>query len=295
MARQWLRRLRVTVSGAAGSAVFEGSQDPEPGFAISFAGTKTIGCKQNTFEVTIWNLAKSTRNMLGAEYDTIKVEAGYKETGLSLIFTGAIRDVHTTKPSPDIETKISCGDGDDGVNKGAVSKTFPKGTKPKAIVEHVVGEMPKTEMGQMVGLDDLPAYTRPVSVWGWAFSALDQIGREHAFYWSIQNGRFQAVKNDRHLGGNVLVSVETGMIGTPQVTDKGVQVKCLLNPEILPGKTIDVRSDFLDAGSGRDKRASDDGGGLFRVNSVAISGHSRDTDWYCDVAGNRIQGDKVVK
>ena len=275
--------------------MFEGSQDPDPGFSIAVSGTKTLGSKQNTFEVTIWNLSKSTRNMLGVEYDTIKVEAGYKEAGYSLIFTGAIRDVETTKTSPDIETKISAGDGDDAVNKGAVSKTFPAGTKPKAIVEHIRGAMPKTEAGPMVGLDDLPAYTRPVSIWGWAFGALDQLGREHAFYWSIQNGKFQAVRNDRHLGGNILISNETGMIGTPQVTDKGVKVKCLLNPDILPGKTIDVRSDFLDEGSGRDKRASDDGGGLFRVNSVAISGHSRGQDWYCDVDGNRVQGDKVVK
>lgn len=275
--------------------MFEGSQDPDPGFSISFSGTKTLGSKQNTFEVTIWNLSKSTRNMLGSEYDKITVEAGYKESGFSLVFTGSIRDVTTTKSSPDIETKISAGDGDEGVGKGAVSKTFPAGTKPKEIVEHIRGEMPKTEAGPMVGLDDLPAYTRPVSLFGWAARELDQIGREHAFYWSIQNGKFQAVKNDRHLGGNILISSETGMIGTPQVTDKGVKVKCLLNPDILPGKTVDVRSDFLDEGSGRDKRRSDDGGGLFRVNSVALAGHSREQSWYCEIDGNRVQGDKVVK
>lgn len=295
MARQWLRLVRVTVSGSGGSAIFDGGQAPADGFKIDFTVSKGIGSKQNTATVTLWNLTKSNRSKLGEEFDQITLEVGYKDTGLSTIFKGQIRDVTHDKSSPDISSAIECGDGDEGVNKGAASKTFPAGTKPKEIVEHLRDQMPKVEKGEIVGLDDLPAYRRPVTVFGWSARELDQLGREHGFYWSIQNGKFNAVKNTKHLGGDIVVSRESGMIGIPQETDKGVKVKTLLNPRIEPGKTIEVKSDFLDEESGKDKRDSDAGGGKFRVQSVTHSGSSRGDEFYTEADANRVQGDEVTK
>lgn len=295
MTRQWKRLIRVTVSGKGGSATFDAAQSPDPGLSVSFSIAKGIGSKQNTASITIVNLSKSRRNMLGEEYDTILLETGYQDAGLSVLFKGQIRDVTHTKSSPDIESAIECGDGDKAVGQGAVSKTFKAGTKPKEIVEYLRDQMPGLDKGKIVGLDDLPAYKRPVSLFGYAFRELDELGRQHGFYWSIQNEKFQAVARDRHLGGAVLLSSETGLIGCPEITDTGVKVKALLNPQIMPGKLIDVRSDFLDEESGRDKRASDDGGGLFRVANVTFTGASRSSEYYVEVEGNRVQGDKVTK
>lgn len=65
-----------------------------------------------------------------------------------------------------------------------MSKTFPKGTKPKAIVEYIRGEMPKTEKpGRWSGSTTclrLHPPGQPLRVGG--AGELDQIGREHAFY-----------------------------------------------------------------------------------------------------------------
>ncbi|MGO4672992.1 hypothetical protein AB4Z40_08840 [Bosea sp. 2YAB26] len=286
--RQWKRVVEVTISGKAGSITVRDLK-------IDFSVSKSIGSKQNTATISVWNLTKSHRRQLGEEFDTIELKAGYAEGPVSTIFKGSIRDVAHTKETADIKSEMECGDGDEGIGKGAVSKTFPAGTKPKAIIEHVVGEMPGTTKGEMKGIDDLPAYKRPVSIYGWGFRELDKLGREHGFYWSIQNGEFQAVKNDRTLSGTTVVSRETGMIGIPEVTDKGCKVKALLNPSIAPGRMIDVRSDFLDEASGQDKRKSDDGGGIFRVSEVTFSGTNRSEEFYVEAEGNRIEGGKVVK
>lgn len=288
MSRLWKRVVEVTISGKGGSF---STRDLKIDFSCSF----TIGSKQNTATISVWNLTKAHRKQLGEEFDKIELKVGYEGGKVETLFKGDIRDVTTTKETADVKSEMECGDGDEAINKTGVSKTFPKGTKPKEVVEHITGQMKGASKGEIKGLDDLPAYKRPVSIYGWAFREMDKLGREHGFYWSIQNGRVQAVKNDKTLGGATVISRETGMIGIPEVTDKGCKVKCLIQPGLEPGKEIDVRSDFLDEESGRDKRKSDDGGGIFRIASVSFSGTNRGEEFYAEVEGNRVEGGRVVK
>jgi hypothetical protein len=295
MTRQFGRIIRVTVSGKGGSATFDGSQSPEAGLKIEFSCTRTLGSKPNSGTVTVTNLSKDRRNKLGEEYDKLTLEVGYKDRGYTTLIEGDIRDVAHAKTSPDITTTIEIGDGDKAFEQGKASKTFKAGTKPKEIIEYLRDQMPGLKKGEIKGLDDLPATKRPTTVYGHAYREMDTLGRQHKFYWSIQNGKFQAMKSDEHLGGNILISSETGMLGAPTATDKGCTVTTLYNPELQPGRTIDVRSDFLDQGSGRDKRASDAGGGIFRISTISFSGGSRSEEFNCEVEGNRVQGEKVKK
>lgn len=286
--RQWKRIVEVTVSGKGGSFT---ARD----LKIDFSVSKGIGSKQNTATISIWNLSASHRKQLGEELDKIELKVGYQGGPLSTIFKGNIRDVTHTKETADVKSEMECGDGDEAFSKGAVSKTFPAGTKPKEIVEYLAGEMPGATKGEMKGIDDLPAYKRPVSLFGWSWAEMDKIGREHGFYWSIQNGQVEAVKNDLALQGTTVVSSETGMLGIPEITDKGVKIKALLNPNIAPGRLIDVRSDFLDEESGRDKRKTDQGGGIFRVSDVTFTGTTRGEEFYVEAEGSRVEGNKVVR
>jgi hypothetical protein len=292
---KWKRKVRLTLAGAGGGAMIEGSQAPDDGFKIDFKVTKTLGSKQNSGTVTIWNASKSNRSKMGEEFTQLKLEVGYEDGGMSVLIAADIRDVSHDKSSPDISSEISFGDGDKGVNKGAVSKTFPAGTKPKAVFDHLVGEMPELEMGKVQGLDDLPPYKRPVTVYGWASRELDTLGRENKFYWNIDKNKVNAVKNDEHLGQCAVISKETGMIGVPEETDKGIKVKALIEVSVVPGYMIKVESNFLDLGSGRDKKTSDAGGGEFRVNAVTFSGSTREEAFFMEIEANRVQGGKVVK
>lgn len=297
MSRLFHRLILVTVSGSGGTVTFDGSQSPMPGFAIGFTCTHSIGSKPNSGTVTIKNLTKGTRNKLGNELDKLTLEVGYEDTGLSLLLKGDIRDVSHTKTEPDILSTIEVGDGDKAFEQGKASKTFPAGTKPKEIVEYLRKQMPGLAKGEIKGLDDLPATKRPTTVYGYAYRELDTLGRQHGFYWSSQNEKFQAIKADEHLGGEILISAETGMKGTPTPTDKGVKVTTLIIPGLAPGKTIRVLSDFLDTGAGKDKekRSTDAGGGIFRIASISYSGNSREDDFNAEIEGNRVAGDKVKK
>lgn len=285
---QWGRIVEATITGKAGTLKVDKLK-------IDATGQKGIGSKQNTATISIWNLTKSHRKQLGEEFDKIELKVGYRDGPLFTIFKGDIRDVTTTLEGADIKSEMECGDGDEGINKGAVSKTFPAGTKPKAIVDYLAGEMPGTTKGEMKGIADLPAYKRPVSLYGWAFREMDKLGREHGFYWSVQNGQVEAVKNDQVLSGTVVLSKDNGLIEIPEITDKGVKVKCLIRPDIAPGRSIDVRSDFLAEESGKEKSKSDEGGGLYRVAELSFDLTNRGQNFYYEVEANRAEAGKVVK
>lgn len=90
-----------------------------------------------------------------------------------------------------------------------------------------------------------------------------------------------------------MLSKDSGLIGTPDITDKGIKAKALINPSIAPGRRVDIQSDFLN--EGRQYGKTDNGGGLFRVADCQYTGSNMDNDYYVEFDGNRIQGKKVVK
>jgi hypothetical protein len=307
--RQWLRSLKLTIKGKSSSVAITD-------LAIEFDVTKGIGSKPNPATIKVTNLSKDTRNRLGRELDELELEAGYEGGAIDIIYKGYVRDVVSThgqrwstgknekkegggksagtKPEADIVTTITCGDGDKAYKEGICSKTFPASTKPKEIVDYLSGEMPGTTKGKIKGLDDLPAYKRPVTVFGSTADELDKLGREHKFYWSIQDGQFEAVKNDQSHNETIKLNKDSGMIGFPSVTDKGIELVALLNPKIKPGRIIDVESGFIDQGNQQQRGSTDDGGGLFRVSECQFTGGNRKNDYYVKIKALRVQGKKVV-
>ncbi|TQI72895.1 hypothetical protein FHT98_0615 [Bosea sp. AK1] len=296
MSDQFMRQVEVTIEGKAGALVING---PDVALTeqlkVDFSGKLTIGSSQNTGTVTIWNLTRSNRAKLGEEFDQLTLKVKYEKGESGILIKGSIRDVTNKLDGADVSSEIEIGDGDEAVNKSGVSKSFPAGTKPKEVASYIVGQMAKVTPGPMVGIDDLPAYTKPIAVFGYAKRELDTLGREHGFYWSIQSGTAEIVKADRFIDDVTILSKATGLLNTPEETDKGIKVRCLINPRIKPNRVIDVRSDFQDEGSGRDKTKSDQGGGLFRVATIDFSGSNRAQEFYFDIEANRIQGNKVVK
>jgi len=288
--------VTVTVEGKAGRLVINGPGVPvAEQLKVDFSGSLTLGSAQNAGKVTIWNLTKSHRGGLGEEFDKLTLEIGYEQGQPGILIKGDIRDVTHALDGADVSSEIDVGDGDEAIQKGLVSKTFPAGSKPKDVISHIISTMPGVSAGAMVGLDALPPYKRAVALFGFCKRELDTIGREHGVYWSIQNGKVEAIKNDRYIDDVVVLSKQTGLIGVPEVTDKGIKARCLITPRIRPNRLVDVRSQFLDEASGRGKQGSDQGGGLFRVATVAFSGTSRGPEFYLDIEGNRVQGGKVTK
>jgi len=288
--QQYRRKVRLQASGGGSSlSINQGSfnlHDIKIGFSVS----KSISSQANSAEIRIWNLAESSRNAIGKELDQITLEAGYMPpTGgdnVGIIFKGQIRDPKHTREGPDIITTLTCGDGDAAFRRARISKTFPAGTKVEDVVEGVFQELEKdgVSRGEWRFPDDLQPYRRPYSMCGSCKRELDTIGRGKGFYWSVQNGAMEVIPADGFVGGMVLITPQTGMIDVPTITDNGIEVSCLLNPEIRPGRRVRVESQVLEMNAE---------GGVYRVADVTFSGDNRDGDFRADLGCEAIKGGKV--
>jgi hypothetical protein len=288
--RQYLRKVRVTFPG--GFVINPDSKVAKHELKIYFNISKGVSGSANTAEIKIWNLSEDHRNSVGKELDDIILEAGYMppEGGgnVGILFQGQIRDVEHTRDGPDIITIISCGDGDRAFRKATISKTYPKGTPVQEVVEGIYKELEKEgiKKGEWKFPDDIDAkkFKRPYSMCGACSRELNTLGRGKGFYWSVQNETMEVIPSDGHLPGVVLITPETGMINTPTITDNGVKVSALLNPEVRPNRTVKIESQTLEMNGE---------GGLYRVSQATYTGDNRDGTFEVSIHGEAIKGGKV--
>lgn len=279
-------------------AIFPGGFVVNPGginnhdLRIEFSISKGISSAANTADITIYNLTESHRNSIGKELDRIILEAGYIPPGddgnVGVIFQGAVRDVEHRREGPDILTSISCGDGDRALRRATISKSFPKGTPVKDVVEELYKEMEKEGVNRGEwkfpdAMDD-KTFKRPYAACGSCAREMDTIGRGNGFYWSLQNETLEIVPGNGFVGGIVLLTPQSGLIGTPAITDNGVRASALLNPEIRPNRRVRIVSETLEM------NAMD---GVYRVSEATYSGNNMDGEFKVEITGESIQSGKV--
>lgn len=287
--RQFLRKVRVTFNGGT-YIVNPFNEVQETELRVEFNVSKTISGTPNDFEIKLWNISEDHRNSVGKELDDVMLEAGYAPpeggTNVSIIAKGNVRDVQHDRDGSDIITTITCGDGDKARRKASVSKTYPTGTPVPDIVQGLYDQMKPhgIDKGEWKFPDDIKTIKRPYSMCGGCTREMNVLGRSNEFYWSVQNEVMEVIPSDGHLPGEILISAETGMIGAPTITDNGVKVKCLLNPEIRPNRTVKIESEVLEMNSA-DSR--------YRVSAVDFEGSNQEGDFVAMVHGEAINGDKV--
>lgn len=286
--RQYLRKAKVVFNGGALTVNPGGMNLHE--MKIEFNVSKGLESSQNTASISIWNLKEAHRNAVGKELDDVVLEAGYlpPEGGgnVGIIFAGQMRDVEHRRDGPDIITTISCGDGDKAFRRATISKTFPAGTKVETVVEEIFKQMEAEGLkrGEWKFPDDMPPFKRPYSMCGSCAREMDRLGRSRGFYWSSQNGVVEIVPGDGTIGGIVLISPQSGMVDTPTITDNGIKVSALLNPEIRPGRRVRIESDVLEMNAE---------GGVYRVSQCTFRGSNRDGDFIVEIHGEAVKGGKV--
>lgn len=288
--QQWLRKARVTFSGSKGLYTINPSPDVYQELRISFSVSRGISGSANTFEINLWNLSPDHRNRIGREFDDVTLEAGYIPPGESgnvgIISKGQVRDVEHKRVGPDIVTSVSCGDGDAAYRKATISKTIPSGTPIPDVVEQLYKELETQgiDKGEWVFPDDIRTLKRPYSMCGGCARELNLLGRSNGFYWSIQNQIMEIIPGNGSLPGMVQIDQSSGMIDTPTITDNGVKVKALLNPQIRPNRQIQIISETLEL-NGSDN--------IYRVSQVDFKGDNMNGNFIAIVHGESINENKV--
>lgn len=208
---------------------------------VTFEIEKTIDNKPNPGKIVIWNLSKENQNrILSGEYHLVKLHAGYDT--LRLIYAGDIVKKKIRREGLDMLMELECGDGHTDYRKASIAVTIAAGATDADIIKTAAGTMTNTRPGTV---DKMPprALPRAKVLVGNTREVLNKVTKNADADWSIQDGELMVLRPDSILAGEaILLSEETGMIGSPDDTDNGLGMSCLLNPALRIGGLVRVES-----------------------------------------------------
>ncbi len=313
MSLQFGRRLEVEVtktkstsSGLADAAsalgVTQADTTKITDLDMTFSVTKTFKKEPNTCQLTIFNLNPDNRGSISSDSETtVEVSAGYggdqdgllgsigfgggQPVAFGLIYSGDIRNVYSTYATPDWTTILESGDGEKSKRKARVNRSFGPGT-PLAVVMREAGLALGVGTGNLnlFALDprnrlieSSPAFLHGVVLSGNAWKEFDRVVSGAGLEWSVQDGKIQIARYGEPLSDfSITVTPETGLIGSPTVSNKGIaSFRTLLNPNTVPGRGITLESKEVN--------------GKFLVKNVTYSGDNMGGDFYCDIEAAQLE------
>ena len=287
MARQYKRVYELTVIPPGGEARII------RGLRVNFEITKSILSFPNLARITLYNPNQDTLSALEEKYTRIVLNAGY-EGDLRLLFKGDVRNVFQTKTGRDRLLTIYSGDGEKSWQNATFNKTLSENLSIKSAIEEVLKTFSDVNIGTLQGLPQVADKLRGQVLSGSSKDIMDNFAEEYGFSWSIQDEEVIITPDQEPLEGDEAVSVTaaTGMIGSPTITEIGVDVTTLLNPRLLPNRGFIIESLNADVAIGNlffrnIKRTSAEG--LYKIQEVIFRGDSRDGDWLSSVKGRIIQ------
>lgn len=284
---QFGRVCTLLVSNSAGSAV-----DLSP-LRIKFAVKRSDTMTPNVADIRVYNVDLNLAQFIKNEFTKVVLQAGY--TGnYGGIFKGNIKQVILGRESAtDTFIDIIAGDGDQAYNFAVVNTTLSKGSsqsdqlnaavdsmKPNGVTMGYTGTMPTQQL------------PRGKVMYGNARKYIRNIADSSDFGWSIQDEQVNFIKQSTYLPGDVVVlTSKTGLIGTPQQTNEGVNCKCLLNPFIKIAGRIQIDNRSVEAlkinlsvpGSPANIPAPVNADGIYYVLVAEHLGDTRDVEWYTNL------------
>lgn len=283
-ARQYIRDFALIVS----DRTFAGLDlsDMHVKFSVKKAQTMT----PNTADIRVYNLSAETATRIRTSFTRVILQAGY-EGNKGVIFEGNIKQVIIGRESA-TETFIDiiAGDGDRAYNHAIVNTTLEAGATQQGQVAAAITSMNSRGvsagyLGEMDG-SQLP---RGKVMFGNSREYIRNAAQTSKSSWSIQDMKVVFIENTAYLPGErVVLTSATGMIGTPQQTTEGINVKCLINPNIKVNGRIQIDNASIQRfkinlntpNSAANIPAPITSDGVYFVLVIEHTGDNRGVDWY---------------
>lgn len=288
---QWLRQAQVVV-GKAGSGLLIDK------LKIEFTVTKTVQHTPNTALIKIFNLNPNNSTLIHDEYTDIILNVGYVNN-VRILFTGNIKHVFKYKDKTDYITEIEAADGDFDYRNSTLNETLSAGTTSDHIVQRAVSSF---SGGTTLGFTGITPYTnlRGVCLTGNTRNILHKLARDCNANWSIQDGKLTIVKTSGTLPNTaIVINSQSGMLDAPEINDKGIRVKCLMNPQLAVNGVIQLNNNDIRVQERRTNILSNkstkiakkqqspvrlDPDGLYKIIRIRHHGENRGKDWSSELA-----------
>lgn len=286
--RQWKRHAQVVIGKAGAGLLVENLR-------VQFEVSKTVDSAPNVAVIKIFNLSPANEAKIKNEFDEVLLNAGY-EGALRLVFRGNIKHVYRYRDKSDYITEIEAGDGDKDFRSAVMNETLAAGTTNAQLVDRAVGSFKGTG-GTTKGTVQIAdrARLRGKVISGNTRDVLHDVARESGANWSIQDGQLVIVKANAVLPDEaIVITADTGMLGAPEVNDKGIAVKCLMNPQLRVNGALKLDNNGIKAkrqkaqALGKKQEAEKepvrlDPDGVYKVLKLTHKGDTRGQDWISEI------------
>lgn len=333
MSQNWMRHFELQILSESGEGI--SLSDFKVTFRIEWTDTRW----PRVAMVKIYNLSKDTcSRILGKEFAKIKIIAGYdgmpaavdssqvgvatevdpskvgqtNGTNFGEIFSGEIRFTVTGRDNPtDTWVLIQAIDGHQAFMNASVTTTLAAGYtvadvhsaamdsfSPYGVTKGVTGDTPVT------------VFPRGRVLYQSTRDVMDNVAAQCGATWQLVDGQAQMVPTDKYVQEAIVLNSATGLIGMPQQTmEAGVNVRCLINPNIRLNGLVQIDQDSvyraslsadevkalpvrareenvngnLSVNGTLQQPASIAADGLYIVKSIDYNGDTRGQPWYMDM------------
>lgn len=234
--------------GSSGEAIRIIADGTNQNLRVAFNANKGITGSPNKIDLAIWGLSLKTRMSIRGNLTKIQVIAGYSSSAGSagLVAVGGILSAIPERQGPDIVMKITALDGFGGMVRGAYSRAFGGQTPISAVVNDIASSLP----GVTVGLIDVDGnlFQKGQQFSGATADQLNSLADQFGFSWSVQDGVFQALSDDRSSGRSFLFSSDQNLISAvpllngPMAESVGVEAISAFDARIKPGDQMIIQS-----------------------------------------------------
>ncbi len=281
--------------------------DPVSDLRIQFSAEKHDTTELNRANIIIFNLSEKTRNALARPYHldrpmaepviTVTITAGYKGSEI-VMFVGDLVIATNERSGPDWRTVMQLFTGYNATAKSWTELSLGSKTDARAVVDSLLNPLNL----DAIYTEDAAKQLQGKSVSSYASSGLsfrtvhDFLTR-YGLAFTIEEDNQALIyvsgkerdPNNTRTAQNTF-SKESGLIGTPQVTSIGVNIRALLRPSIKILQKFYVESQTI-------TNTLRGGGGQlaneYYVNKVAHFGDNRGQEWYTEIEGVYLSLDKT--
>lgn len=265
--------MSAVLFGRKASLIVGGRRFDE-GLRISFDVEKKGGRDPNKATIVVANLTESTRAEITPKGLTVVLEAGYESNAAGIFFGKTFRVTHA-REGADFLTRIEASDGGKEIKEAVGSWSFGPSAQVVQAIRTLVAAMGLPLSSGSALTPRHPTFRNGFSFAGRAIDALDTVVTGAGLSWSIQDGQVQVLSADGDGAPDVVLTSDSGMVGSPtrgEVDDKTkkerVTVRCLINPQIRPGRRVLVSSFDQPSLSGR-----------YLVDALRATGDTHGDDW----------------
>jgi hypothetical protein len=242
--------------------------------ALDFETKMTRSKEPNQGVFNVYNLSASTRLEIETDAKAVRCYAGY-DGDAKLIYKGDLVFVSSIKQGTDWMTTMHCGDGFASFTQSITSKTYASGTEKQVILNQIASDMNLVVKATKDAIGG--ALTGTLSIDGKSKDQLDVLTKDNGAEWSIQDGELNITRIGQPIDDIAIVlRADTGLLEHPTITDKGVNIKAQLNPDIRPGKLIKLEPIAINVTPSGDKvpERGRDYAGLYLCQTVQFIGNN---------------------